>query len=140
MRLWKVMALIAPLAAALSLAQEPTHAQRRGGPCREDIQKFCASVQPGAGRFRDCLQQHAAKLTPECQQRLSQMKAKVATLGQACDDDVQKLCSGVTPARGGIARCLRQHENELSQACKDQLAQPRRGLGFHRGPRSTPGQ
>jgi hypothetical protein len=138
MRLWQVMTLIAPLAAALSMAQEPAHAQRGAGPCREDIQKFCASVQPGAGRFRDCLQQHTAELTPACQQHLTQAKAKIATARQACEGDVQKLCSGVAPGRGGVGRCLREHENELSQGCKDQLAQHRRGP--HPRPASTPGQ
>jgi hypothetical protein len=136
MRLWKVITLIAPLVVALSVVPEPAQAQRGQGPCREDIQKFCASVQPGGGRFRDCLQQHAAELTPACQQHLSQMKARVAAGRQACESDVQKLCSGVAPGRGGIVRCLREHEGDLSQACKDQLAQrPRRG-----GPTPVPGQ
>jgi hypothetical protein len=35
---------------------------------------------------------------------------------------------------------LREHQNELSQPCKDQLAQHRRGPGPHRRPASTPGQ
>jgi len=136
MRLWKVMTLIAPLAVALSVAPEPARAQRGQGPCREDIQKFCAGVQPGGGRFRDCLQQHAAEVTPACQQHLKHTKARVAAWRQACEGDVQKLCSGVAPGRGGIARCLREHEGDLSPACKDQLARrPRR-----RGPAPAPAQ
>jgi hypothetical protein len=129
MRLWKVMTLIAPLAIALSVAPAPARAQRRQGPCREDIQKFCAGVQPGGGAFRDCLKQHETELSPACQQHLQQMKSRMAAWRQACEGDVQKLCSGVAPGRGGIVRCLRQHENDLSQTCKDQLAQhpPRRG-------------
>jgi hypothetical protein len=125
------MTLIAPLAAALSVAPELAHAQRGAGPCREDIQKFCAGVQPGGGAFRDCLKQHEAQLTPACQQHLQQMKSRVAAWRQACESDAQKLCSGVAPERGGIVRCLRQHQNDLSQACKDQLAQrpPGRGPG-----------
>jgi hypothetical protein len=136
MRLWKVMTWIAALAVALSAA--PAQAQRGQGPCREDIQKFCAGVQPGGGRFRVCLQQHAADLTPTCQQHLQQMKARVAAWRQACESDVQKLCSGATPGRGGIVRCLREHQNDLSPACKDQLAQRPRGRG--RGPASAPAQ
>jgi hypothetical protein len=137
MRLWKVMTWIAPLAVALSVAPAPAQAQRGQGPCREDIQKFCASVPPGGGRFRDCLQQHAAELTPACKQHLSQMKAKVAAWRQACEGDVQKLCSGVAPGRGNLVKCLREHQGDLSQACKDQLAQRRQR---RRGPASVPGQ
>ena len=125
MRLWKVMTLIAPLAVALSAAPEPAWAQRGQGPCREDIKKFCTGVQPGGGRFRVCLQQHAADLTPACQQHLQQAKARVAAWRQACESDVQKLCSGVAPGRGGIVRCLHEHENVLSPDCKDKLAQRR---------------
>jgi hypothetical protein len=136
MRLWQVMTLVAPLAAALGVAPEPAYAQRGAGPCREDIEKFCASVQPGGGRFRDCLQQHAAEVTPACQQHLSQMKAKVAAWRQACEGDAQKLCSGVAPGHGNVVRCLHQHQNDLSPACKDELAQrPRR-----HGPAPAPGQ
>jgi len=138
MRLWQAMMLVAPLAVALSVAPEPAYAQRGAGPCREDIQKLCAGMQPGGGRFRDCLQQHAAELTPACQQHLTQMKAKIAVWRQACEGDVQKHCNGVAPGRGGIVRCLREHQNELSQACKDQLAQHPHGP--RRGPASAPGQ
>ena len=136
MRLWKVMTLIAPLAVALSAAPEPARAQRGQGPCREDIQKFCAGAKPGAGRFRACLQQHAAELSPACQQHLQQVKARMASWLQACDSDVQKFCSGVAPGRGGIVRCLREHQNDLSQACKDELAKRPRG----RGPAPAPAQ
>jgi len=131
MRLWKVMTLIAPLAVALSVAPSPAYAQygRGAGPCREDLQKFCAGMQPGGGAFRDCLQQHSAELSPACKQHLQQVKSRVAAWRQACESDVQKLCNGVAPGRGGIVRCLRQHQNDLSQACKDQLAQRPGRLG-----------
>jgi hypothetical protein len=137
MRIWKGMTLIAPLAVALSVAPGPAHAQRGQGPCRQDIEKFCPGIQPGGGRYRDCLQQHASELSPACQQHLSKVKSTAASWRQACKDDVQKLCLNVTPGRGKMVKCLREHEAELSQACKDQLG--RRG---HRrqAPASTPGQ
>ena len=125
MRAWKIMTLSMPLAVALSVAPGALQAQRGTGPCREDIQKFCAGVQPGGGRYRDCLEQHAAQLSPACQKHLSEVKGKVAAWRQACQPDVQKFCTGVTPGRGNIARCLRQHHDDLSQACKDQLAKHR---------------
>jgi hypothetical protein len=36
-----------------------------------------------------------------------------------CADDVRRLCPGVTPGGGRVAACLRQHEAELSQACRE---------------------
>ncbi len=129
MKIFHSAATIAALAAALGLTAGPAHAQRGQGPCREDIQKFCPNVQPGGGRFRDCLQQHAAELSPACQQHIKETKAQVATWRQACEADVQKLCSGVSPGQGRIIACLRQHEADLSQPCKDQLAQGGRRRG-----------
>ncbi len=122
MQLWKGIPFVA-LAVALSVPSGVAYAKQGKGPCQADIQKFCPNVQVGGGRYRDCLQQHTAELSPACQQHLTQTQAKVAKWRQACEADVQKLCSGVSGGRGKIAKCLRQHKDELSQSCKDQFAQ-----------------
>ena len=36
-----------------------------------------------------------------------------------CKEDAEKLCKGVEPGEGRIVRCLKQHEAELSAACKE---------------------
>jgi len=38
-----------------------------------------------------------------------------------CAADVQKLCAGVQPGGGRIRDCIRQHESELSEACKKNI-------------------
>jgi len=43
----------------------------------------------------------------------------------ACADDVQKFCADAPRGRGGVVRCLKKHENELSQACRDRMAAAR---------------
>src|SRR5581483_8620429 len=40
----------------------------------------------------------------------------------ACKQDVQKLCANVQPGEGRIAQCMKQHQSELSDACKQNLA------------------
>src|SRR5258708_18757248 len=40
----------------------------------------------------------------------------------ACKADVQKFCANVTPGKGAIRDCLKQHEADLSQGCKDNIA------------------
>ncbi len=40
-----------------------------------------------------------------------------------CADDVARLCQGVPPGGGRIARCLKANKDELTQACKDHLGE-----------------
>lgn len=40
----------------------------------------------------------------------------------ACLADVQKLCQGVQRGGGRILQCLKQHDDQLSPACKSALA------------------
>ncbi len=39
-----------------------------------------------------------------------------------CADDAAKFCKDVKPGGGRMARCLKEHENELSPACKEHVA------------------
>jgi len=39
-----------------------------------------------------------------------------------CRDDAAKLCQGMKPGGGAIAKCLKEHSSELSPACKDNIA------------------
>ncbi len=40
-----------------------------------------------------------------------------------CAGDVQKFCKDVQPGAGRIAGCLKEHEADLSRACKRQMAE-----------------
>jgi len=138
MKVQRAIMLIVPLAVVLCVAPGPVHAQRGSGPCRQDIEKLCPGIKPGGDAFRSCLEQHAAELSPACQDHLKQVKAKAAAWRQACQDDVQKFCAQVDRGRGNLKKCLHQHRDELSQTCKDQIAQHRRGRQ-RRTPAPTPG-
>ncbi len=41
----------------------------------------------------------------------------------ACREDVKKLCGEVKPGGGAIADCLKTHEADLSQGCKENMAE-----------------
>jgi hypothetical protein len=47
----------------------------------------------------------------------------------ACAEDVQKFCKDVQRGQGRVRACLKQHENELSDACKRQISAARTRSG-----------
>jgi hypothetical protein len=50
----------------------------------------------------------------------------------ACKDDVDKFCKDVRPGGGRIWACLKNHEADLTQPCKDHMAATReRAAGFN---------
>lgn len=53
----------------------------------------------------------------------SMVRPALAFTDGACKEDAQKLCGDVKPGGGGVRDCLKTHEAELSQACKDNIAQ-----------------
>ncbi|HLX27194.1 MAG TPA: hypothetical protein VKV24_01750 [Casimicrobiaceae bacterium] len=59
-------------AAAIPAAAQPSQAQATAirQNCRSDYMAHCSSVPPGGAESLACLQQHAAKASPACQQAL----------------------------------------------------------------------
>ncbi len=45
----------------------------------------------------------------------------MAQAARPCAQDVQKFCSGVQQGQGGAAKCLKEHESELSTACRERI-------------------
>jgi hypothetical protein len=157
MRRSKVIAVIAPLAVTLAVAASSARAGQWAGPaagaCNQDVQALCPSVTPGPGSFHyclgtlcpdlaagpggflTCLQKYTDKLSPACQQNLSDLQAKVAAwkqaFQQACQGDVQAFCADAGADHGAVFKCLHQHKDELSQTCKDQLAEHHGHHGGH---------
>ncbi len=97
-----------------------------GGPCAEDIAKFCKDVQAGGGRIARCLKEHEKELSAPCLQYIAESMKRWKETAQACHDDVLKFCKDVKPGGGRIARCLKEHQNELSPECRERLTQPRK--------------
>jgi hypothetical protein len=48
----------------------------------------------------------------------AQTAAQQAVL-DACKTDIAKFCAGVMPGGGRIKDCMKQHQQELSQPCKE---------------------
>jgi len=98
-------------------------------PCAEDVEKFCKDVQPGGGRLVECLKQHEKELSGPCKQRMEEARERAKEVHQACGDDVHKFCGEVTPGKGRVARCLKEHANQLSPECKKELEEAKKRSG-----------
>jgi hypothetical protein len=63
----------APAPAAPSPALKEARMKMRAA-CAEDMQKFCANVQPGNGARQSCLREHRAELSPACRAARSELR------------------------------------------------------------------
>lgn len=118
--------IIAAVTGMLLWAAADVFAQGSGS-CTEDAAKFCKDVQPGKGRMAQCLKEHENELSTSCKEHVAQMKQRGRGIHEACQDDALRFCKDVQPGRGGTYRCLKEHESELSPACREQLPEGRRG-------------
>ena len=44
----------------------------------------------------------------------------------ACKADIEKFCKDVKPGGGAIMKCLKEHQAELSEPCKDASTRAKR--------------
>lgn len=51
-------------------------------------------------------------------------RAAAQAAARACRADVSRLCKGVQPGQGRVLACLREHREELSEACRTQIDKP----------------
>jgi len=94
---------------------------KKDNPCTQDIKKFCKDVKPGGGRIVQCLKQHESELSQQCKDYQTGLKEKAAAGARDCKADTAKFCKDVKPGGGRIVQCLKQHESELSEACRKHL-------------------
>jgi hypothetical protein len=92
------------------------------GPCKDDVDKLCKDVQPGEGRIVDCLKTHKSEVSPKCSSYLKQVQAQLKQVSNACEPDMEKFCWETPIGKGGLAKCLKQHSEELSPDCKTSIS------------------
>ncbi len=114
-----IFVIIAMICFGVGAAQDTFAQQRR--PCSEDVAKFCKDVQPGGGAMAKCLKDHESELSQVCKEHISQMEQRVEDFKEACQSDAAKFCKDVKAGGGRILRCLKEHEAELSPACKAKM-------------------
>jgi len=94
------------------------------GPCHADVQKHCADQMGKPQGVSQCLSGHMDDLAPACREQM-QRRAKwtesADRMKAACGEEAKKFCPDAQPGGGRVVRCLREHESELSDTCKQAL-------------------
>ena len=91
-------------------------------PCAEEVEKFCKGVPPGEGRVAECLNKREKELSAECSEKVAEVRKKLEEAHEACADDIKRFCSDIEPGTGRLAKCLREHETELSPLCRPKVS------------------
>ena len=106
--------------------------------CSRDKAKFCADVQYGNARVKDCLEDNKDKpdFSAECRTEFEAMMARRATdfrldakLRELCKDDIEAVCGyekdsldSIAGYDGRVIECLQDYKSELkAPACKDRV-------------------
>jgi len=94
---------------------------RKGGACKDDVQRLCPDARSIGDRMK-CLKEHEAELSGPCQQARKQARQQVRQrlnkAKAACESDIAKHCPGVKEGEGRIVACLKGHVDDLTPSCK----------------------
>ena len=127
---------------AVAQTNSPTAGAGGGGKfraaCGEDLQRFCAGVQPGGGRLVQCLSSHTNELSAACGNVIAAAGRGGAKIRAACDQDLQRYCVGVQPGRGRLIQCLSSRTSELSTTCGNMIAAIRARKGTSNASAQSP--
>jgi hypothetical protein len=89
--------------------------------CREEIAQYCQGVKPGGGRILSCLKEHENDLSPACREKLAAVENLLKEAKQTCAADIGRFCKGIQPGGGRIAKCLKEHIEEVSPQCREKM-------------------
>jgi hypothetical protein len=87
-------------------------------------------VSLGNNRIRECLQQNAAQVSPQCSSTLAMVLTSIqkrqeaqASVMKVCRDDAGRRCQGVVPGEAHVLTCLLQAAKTVSAKCNTAITE-----------------
>jgi Cysteine rich repeat len=94
--------------------------------CGSDIKRHCNGVN--LDEVQACLQKNSGKISAGCTQAvpevaaaLQQREAAQASFAQACGNDANRLCKGVTKGNAHILGCLLKASHAATAKCNQAI-------------------
>ena len=75
------------VALGLSLGMPLAFGYAEEMPCTQEIQAYCADVQPGGGRLLPCLEKNQPQLSMACAQRATELREAASGPLAACREE-----------------------------------------------------
>lgn len=104
--------------------------------CKTELETYCQTVTPGAGRGLACIYAHNDKLSSKCENALYDSSEEFQNAAKnlsafvgACQADIEKLCSTVAVGEGRILTCLEKNKKKVSEKCRGALSHTQGNLG-----------
>ena len=119
---YAVLFLVVLCSALLSRTGSRAYAEEQKLICSEEIAQYCKGVKPGGGRLLVCLKEHEKDLTPSCREKVAGIEKRLEEAKQICSVDTEKFCKGIQTGEGRIAKCLNEHIEEISPACREKVS------------------
>jgi hypothetical protein len=126
-----VCLMVFVLSGSVFAETDPVQTLAKG--CEKEITTYCKDVTPGQGRILACLYAYGDKLSGRCEYALYdaavQLERAVAALSYVaneCKADLSQYCSGVAVGEGRLLKCLQEHDEKVSDRCK----QARKDVGL----------
>lgn len=95
--------------------------------CGADVKKFCRGINLGNGQIANCLEEHRARVSPQCISTMTAVTASIekrlaaqASVFKVCARNANQLCGGVV-GEVHILQCLIKTERIDSAKCNQAI-------------------
>lgn len=98
--------------------------------CRQDVDQYCDTIEPGEGRVHACLRDHRDKISEACaaeELKLEKIESESTDLqprlNKLCSEERTVFCKNVKAGNGRVFKCLEENmaKPDFSTSCRTEV-------------------